>query len=416
MKPLLCHEFYQQFGGEDRAFLNEAALLRSHGHQVVEYTRHNDEISHASRVGVAARSVWNVGVYRELRALIRRERPDIMHCTNIFPLISPSAYKAARDEGVPVVQALRNYRLLCPSATLMRDGRVCESCVNKTVAWPAVLHGCYQGSRLGSAVVASMLAIHNLKGTWRQVDRFFTPSHFARNLFIRAGMPADRIDVKQNSVMPDPGPGSGAGGHVLFVGRLSPEKGINTLLNAWAELKHDIKLRIIGAGPCGKMVTDAAANDSRITALGELPFDSVLEELRAATCLVMPSVWYETFGRTIVEAYAAGTPVVASRLGTMEELVAPGRTGLLFEAGNASDLGRAVIELYNRSDLNDMRLRARREFEDKYTVEQSYLRLMSIYERTIGRQCYDQTPRAAPASTMIPSLRPAPVNVTVRPL
>src|SRR5262249_44811085 len=149
----------------------------------------------ASRVGTAARCVWNSTVYRELRELIQTERPDIMHCTNIFPMISPAAYQAAHDEGVPVVQALRNYRLLCPNAILMRDGHICESCIKKGVPWPAVRHACYHDSRLGSAVVATMLAVHNLKGTWRRVDRFYTPSNFARDVFIRAGMPADRIDV-----------------------------------------------------------------------------------------------------------------------------------------------------------------------------------------------------------------------------
>jgi glycosyltransferase involved in cell wall biosynthesis len=412
MKSLLCHEFYQHFGGEDRSFLNEAALLRSHGHQVVEYTRDNNEISHSSRMGVAVRSIWNGSVYRELRSIIRRERPDIMHCTNIFPLISPSAYQAAHDEGVPVVQALRNYRLLCPSATLMRDGAVCESCVNKIFPWPAVQHACYHHSRLASAVVATMLGIHNVNRTWQRVDRFYTPSHFARNLFIRAGMPGDRIDVKPNSVIPDPGAGPGEGGYALFVGRLSPEKGISTLIDAWADLHENIRLRIIGEGPCRSLVERAAVSDSRITYLGEKPLDQVLEELRAATCLVMPSVWYETFGRTMIEAFAAGTPVVASRLGTMEELVVHGQTGLLFEPGSSDALSRAVRELCNRSDLREMRRRARHEFESKYTGEQSYLRLMSIYERTIGRQCLDQRPDATSVQTILPTALCSPLKTT----
>ncbi len=133
MKVLVCHEFYRQFGGEDQSFLDEVSLLRSKGHTVVEYTRHYDEIRRNSRIGTAVRSVWNAAAYRELRTVIRRERPDIVHCTNLFPLISPAAYKAAHDEDVPVVQALRNYRFVCPSATLTRDGGVCESCLHKVV-------------------------------------------------------------------------------------------------------------------------------------------------------------------------------------------------------------------------------------------------------------------------------------------
>ena len=412
MKLLVCHEFYRQFGGEDQSFLDEVALLRLNGHEVVEYTRHNDEITHGNRLGTAVRSIWNRGVYRELRALIRRERPEIMHCTNIFPLISPAAYQAAHDESVPIVQALRNYRLICPSATLMRDGGVCESCVDKLFAWPAVRHACYQNSRMGSAVIASMLAIHNLKGTWRRIDRFYTPSQFARNVFIRMGMPADRIDVKPNSVIPDPGPGPGDGGYALFVGRLSPEKGISILLNAWAQLAEDVALRIVGDGPCRGLVEEAAARDARVTFLGEQPRERVMEQLRGAACLVMPSVWYETFGRTIVEAYAAGTPVVASRLGTMEELVVHQKTGLLFEAGSASALAQAVCELCRRSDLRDMRQQARREFEDKYTAEKSYRRLISIYERTIGKRSYDQCAEAAPVATVRPASLCSPLKPT----
>jgi glycosyltransferase involved in cell wall biosynthesis len=391
MKVLLCHGFYRQFGGEDQSFLDEAALLRSHGHHVVEYTRHNDEIVGASRVRVAANSIWNPSVYRELRTLVRRERPDVMHCTNIFPLISPSAHKAAFDEKVPVVQALHNYRLLCPSATLMRDGRVCGSCLGKTFAWPAIQHACYRGSRAGTAVVAAMLTVQKTKRAWRRVNRFFVPSHFARELFIRNGMPAARIDVKPNSVDLDLGPGQGDGDYALFVGRLSPEKGIDVLLEAWSKLPRNIPLRIIGDGPCRELVEQAAAKDPRITHLGHLSLREVYEQLQRAVCLVMPSVWYETFGRTIIEAYAAGTPVVASRLGAMEELVTHDETGLLFEPGNAFALSQAVCELFERNDPADLRRKARREFENNYTSKHNYLHLMNIYQRAIGKGCTVET-------------------------
>jgi glycosyltransferase involved in cell wall biosynthesis len=410
MKFLLCHEFYKQFGGEDQSFLDEAAQLRSHGHHVVTYMRSNDEIYPGNHAEVAVRSIWNRAVYRDLRELIRFERPDIMHCTNIFPLISPSAYQAARDEGVPVVQALRNYRLLCPQATLMRNGQACESCVSRVIPWPAVRHACYHDSRVGSAVVAAMLALHNVMGTWQRVDRFYTPSHFARNVFVRAGMPAEKIDVKPNFVSPDPGPGPGDGGYVLFVGRLSPEKGISTLLRAWSLLREDISLRIIGDGPSRELVEQAAAGDARITHLGHLPLVQVHEQLRHAICLVMPSVWYETFGRAIVEAYAAGTPVVASRLGSMEELVIHEETGLLFEPGNAAALAPAIRKLCFGSDLRAMRKRARREFEDKYTADESYFRLMSIYERTVGRKCYDKRSEMPARPAVVPTTINAQIN------
>jgi len=384
MKFLLCHNFYQQFGGEDQSFFDDVSLLRSRGHEVVEFTRHNDAIEGANRVRIAIGTLWNSAVYRELRALIRRERPDIVHCTNIFPLISPAAYQAASDEGVPVVQALGNYRLLCPGATLLRDGAVCETCLSKSFAWPAVQHACYRGSRLGSAVIATMNAAHKLKGTWQRVDRYYAPTQIARDVFIRSGMPADRIDVRPYMVNPDLGPGQGKGGYVLFVGRLSPEKGITTLINAWAEIEENIPLRIIGDGPCRDEVRAAAAKDPRITSMGYLPLEKVYEQLHDATCLVMPSVWYETFGRTIVEAYAAGTPVVASRLGAMQELVVHRETGMQFEPGSPTALARAVTELCRRSDLADMRARVRSEFDEKFTSEQNYQQLIRICERAMG--------------------------------
>ncbi len=387
MKVLLCHNFYQQFGGEDQSFFDDFALLRSHGHDVVEFTRHNDDIEQMSRFRVAANTVWNADVYRELRSLIRRERPDIVHCTNIFPIISPAAYQAAHDEDVPVVQALGNYRLLCPGATLLRDGAVCESCLDKKFAWPAIVHGCYRQSRLLSAVVAGMLTTHRAKGTWRRVDRYYAPTRMARDVFIRSGMPPDRIDVRPYIVNPDLGSGRGEGGYVLYVGRLSPEKGITTLLNAWAELHEKIPLRVIGDGPCREMVEQAAASDLRITAFGYLPLEQVYEQLRDATCLVMPSVWYETFGRTIIEAYAAGTPVIASRMGAMQELVIHRESGLLFEPGSPTALARAVSDLLRRTDLAAMRARARREFDEKFTAEQNYHQLMGIFEQTLGHGC-----------------------------
>jgi glycosyltransferase involved in cell wall biosynthesis len=232
-----------------------------------------------------------------------------------------------------------------------------------------------------------MLAMHRLKGTWRRVDRYYAPSRAARDIFIRAGMSADRIDVRAHFVRPDLGPGHGNGGYALFIGRLSPEKGITTLLNAWKELPADIPLRIIGDGPCREMVRNAASRDSRITPMGHLPIERVYEELRDATCMVMPSVWYETFGRTIIESYAAGTPVVASRLGAIQELVSHEETGLLFEPGSPQALSRGVLDLFHRSDLAAMRARTRREFEDKYTAEHSYQQLMRVCHKAIRQDC-----------------------------
>jgi glycosyltransferase involved in cell wall biosynthesis len=393
MKILLCHNYYQQRGGEDQSFEDEAWLLESRGHDVLRYTVHNDVIQQMSRWDVARRSVWNGETFRQLRELLRRERPDIMHCTNTFPLISPAAHSAARAEGVPIVQSLRNYRLLCPNALFMRGGRVCEDCLGKKLAWPSVLHGCYRDSRAASAVVATMLGVHRAKRTWtRSVDLFYTLTDFARQKFVEGKMPAERIVVKPNFVHPDPEPGAGRGGYAVFIGRLSQEKGIDTLLAAWSQPDIGLPLKIIGDGPLAEKVKAAAESNPAIQWLGRRPLDEALSIIGDATLLVMPSVWYETFGRTIIEAFAKGTPVIASKLGAMAELVDDGRTGLHFEPGNAADLATKIRQmLADPIKLANLRRAARHEYERKYTAEPNYRMLMAIYVQAAALHGLERT-------------------------
>lgn len=381
MKILLCHNFYQQPGGEDQSFAAEAALLEAHGHQVLRFTRHNEAIDRMGRLEVARRTLWNRDTFHALRALIRRERPAVMHCTNIFPLISPAAYHAARAEGVPVVQSLRNYRLFCLNACFLRNDRVCEDCLNHAAPWPGVRHACYRSSRTASAVVAAMLCWHRARKTWtRMVDRHFTLTEFSRRKFIEGGLPPEQVAVMPDFIDGDPGPGSGRGGYAVFVGRLSPEKGLKTLLAAWARLGDRLPLKIVGDGPQADFVQSAAANGTGIEWLGRKSPQEVFALLGEAACLVMPSICYETFGRTIIEAYAKGTPVVASRRGTMAELVREGRTGVLFEPGDPGDLAATVrCRLDAPGEFGGMRRAARQEFEEKYTAETNYRSLMTIY-------------------------------------
>jgi glycosyltransferase involved in cell wall biosynthesis len=311
-----------------------------------------------------------------------------MHCTNTFPLMSPSVYQAARAEGVPVVQSLRNYRLLCPGALFLRDGKVCEDCLGKAFAWPGVRHGCYRQSRAASAVVAGMTAVHRLIGTWhRGVDVYFTPSEFARQKHIEGGLPADRILVKPNFIDPDPGPGTGRGGFALFVGRLSPEKGVDTLLRAWERLGPKYPLKIVGDGPLAESVRAHAATRGHLDWSGHLDHDAVLDLVGEAACLLVPSLWYETFGRTIIEAYARGTPVIASRLGAMSELVDDGRTGLLVEPGNPDALAEAVRTVTaDPLRREGMRQASRREYQEKYTGERNHTLLTEIYTAAVRRR------------------------------
>jgi len=381
MKILLCHNYYQQRGGEYQVFQDEQWLLSSQGHEVVTYTRHNDELENLGRLSAAKQTIWNRRTYQELGDLIRRERPVVMHCTNTFPLISPAAYYAARRAGVAVVQSLHNYRLLCANSLFLRDGEVCEDCLGRCCSWPGVAHRCYRGNRSATAALAAMQLFHRIKGTWQKaVDRYVALSEYSRGKFIAGGLPAERIVVKPNFVHPDPGVGQGRGDYVISVGRLSEEKGIATLLVAWQRHRLPLKLKIIGDGPLAEEVKAAAAGDERIEWLGRLPTDRVLDIVGDALCLVQPSLCFENCPKTVLEAFAKGTPVVASRLGAIAEMVDHDSSGRLFEPGDAVGMIDQFRHLLDHSRrLPTMRKTARSIFSSRYTVAANYQRLMSIY-------------------------------------
>ena len=386
VKVLLCHNYYQQRGGEDESIEDEGALLQSFGHEVVWYTRDNADIDKLSRWQLARASLWNRQTYDDVRALIARERPEIVHCTNTVPLISPSVYDAAHDEGVAVVQGLRNYRFVCPGGLLLRDGQVCEACLHKRIAWPAVVHGCYRDSRTFSAGLTATVAMQRARNGWTgNVDMYFAPSEFTRGKYVEAGLPADRIGVSPHWIHPDPGPGSGAGGYVVFVGRLSREKGVETLLEAWKTVPPSARLVVVGEGPLEKAVTRAAAADSRIEWVGRKTHAEVLQVIGDAACLVLPSITYETFGRTIAEAFSRGTPAVVSGSGAMAELVDDGRTGYHARPGDAADLAGKISRLLAlpAAERARMRAAARAEYLRRFTAAPNYELLLAIYRRAL---------------------------------
>lgn len=386
MNVLLCHNCYQQPGGEDQVFADEGWLLESRGHKVVRFTLHNDAIEGMSRAALAARTLWSRDAYRQVREIVVRERIEVAHFTNTFPLISPSAYYAAKAGGAAVVQSLHNYRLLCANAQLLRDGRVCEDCVGKRLAWPGVKHGCYRDSRVASAAVAGMVAAHRLLGTWsKAVDRYIALSEFSRQKLIAGGLPEAKIALKPNFVHPAPEPADGRGGYAAFVGRLSVEKGIDVLLAAWSKLALPVPLHIVGDGPLTDQVRSAAKRDPRIRWLGRQPMNEVLRIVGDASILVAPSIWYEVCPKTLIESLAVGTPILASRLGAMAEMVEPGRGGWHFAAGDAADLASTVEWLFSNPEcMVNMRRTSRAEFEDKFTADSNYEQLMRIYAAAIA--------------------------------
>lgn len=396
MKILLIHNRYRYPGGEDQVFRREAELLSSVGHSVLEYTRDNREIEEEGilyKASLAARTLWAWDAQRELRAILKAERPDVAHFHNSFPLISPAAYYVCQEFGVPVVQTLHNTRLLCPGGSSYRAGEICEECLRKTVPWPGVLHSCYRGSLAQSAVVAGMLSVHKLLGTWQtKVDAYIVSTKFFRKKFVDAGLPPDRVFWKPHFLDGDPGVKPRQSDYALFAGRLVREKGIGTLLGAWKLLRARIPLRIAGDGPERKAFEAAAKH----AGMSDIYFDGWLspERLRSvmtqAAFLIFPSQSSETFGLPIIEAFASGIPVIASRLGATTEIIEGGKTGLHFNPGDAADLASRVEWMWtHQKEAEVMGRAARTEYAEKYTAERSYELLMNIYGAVLNRKALE---------------------------
>ncbi len=379
MKVLFVHNAYQHKGGEDSVLEAEGSLLSNRGHAVEYFTRHNDEISQLSRVSVAMQTFWSSPVARDFEARLRSFKPDVVHVHNTFPRISPAIYWVAAKLGVPIVQTLHNFRLMCPQAMFLREGKVCEDCLGK-LPWRGALRGCYRDSRLQSTVLASMVSLHRGLGTWQnKVTRYIALNEFCRNKFIEGGLPAERILIKPNFVDFLPPIAVDRKGF-LFVGRLSVEKGIDTLVAA-ASMVHGAKVHVAGSGPEAGLL-DAATN---ISALGARSHDEVRALMCHAIALVMPSIWYETFGMVAIEAFAAGLPVIASRLGALAVLIEDRVTGLLFEPGDPHSLAEAMRwALEHPAKMAAMGMAARARYEANFTAEQNYRQLMTIYEGAIA--------------------------------
>jgi glycosyltransferase involved in cell wall biosynthesis len=387
VRILIIHNRYQLAGGEDSVVLAEQSLLASHGQQVELLSVDNDAIQGTfAKLTAALSSAYSFSSRGVVAEKIRSFRPDIVHLHNWFPVLSPSILYACSNAGVPVVHTLHNYRLLCPNALLFRNNGVCESCLGRSFAWPGVRHRCYRGSMAGTAIVATITWAHRTAGTFDDhVARYIALTEFARAKFIEGGIDPEKVVIKPNFVTPDPGPGSGTGDYVLFVGRLSEEKGIDTLLRTWQTARPAIKLRIIGKGPLEQQVREAAASNHMIDYLGPKSPDEVYAAMGDAKALIFSSVWYETFGLTIVEAMMKGTPIIASRIGSPGELVEDRRTGLHFEAGNAESLAAAVRWMLDHPvEWQTMRRNARAEFEAKYSADQNYTTLIKIYADAIA--------------------------------
>ena len=375
---LIVHNAYQYRGGEDSVVDAEFKLLQSRGHAVLGYFRHNNEIAQQSKLALLKETYWSSRTMADFSKLIDEFRPDVIHVHNTFPLISPSLYWAAARAGIPLVQTLHNFRLMCPQAMLLREGKVCEDCLGK-LPWRGAVRGCYHGSKVQSTVLAGMVTVHRAIGTWQnKITRYIALNEFCRGKFIEGGLPAERIFIKPNFVdfeAPEAGDRDG----FLFVGRLSSEKGVDILVRAVKAIQS-ISLRVAGPGPESGVLQGVDG----IFPLGSLTMDSVRAEMSKAMALILPSIWYENFPRTLVEAFGCGLPVIASRIGALAELVTDGVTGLLFEAGDPNDLAQKLQWAQQHPDeMADMGVNARALYEAEFTAERNYQQLMAIYEGAI---------------------------------
>lgn len=380
MKILVVHNAYHYRGGEDTLVDAEMAMLRHHGHEVLPYRRDNAELNGMPSAIAAAGALWCWRTVDDLRRLHRRFRPDLIHAHNIFPLISPSLYGVARQLGIPVVQTLHNFRLICPQAMLVREGKVCTECVGR-LPWRAVLHRCYRGSFAQTAVASTMLSMHRMLGSWsRGVSRYIVLNRSSRDLFVSGGLPPAKLRIKPNFVESSGMPQWTQREGGLFIGRLSPEKGLATLARALQSLP-DTTLDVYGKGPLQSMVEQTAGLRYR----GYLSSQQLRQRMQRAAYLVMPSTGMESFGLAAIEAFACGVPVIASRQGGLGELVTHGKNGLLVEPGDPAALADAIAHAQAHPEqMRSMGIDAYQTWRTHYTPERNYELLMRIYDEALS--------------------------------
>jgi glycosyltransferase involved in cell wall biosynthesis len=393
IRVLQLHNRYQITGGEEGVVQAEQDLLKQNGHAVKLLEVTNDDITGPiAKLQTAIGAVYSTRAKRQVCEAIDAFRPSVVHVHNFFPLLSPSVYDACRQRGIPVVQTLHNYRLACPKAMFYRDGQICESCLEAGSPWPGVRHGCYRDSVAQTAVVATMLAAHNWRKTWQtRVDGFIALTQFQRQKMMLAGLPADRLYVKPNFL---------AAANLerrasdtpffLSVGRLSEEKGIDLAIAAYIQNPDLPLLKIVGDGPA-RSALEAQVQQANLTEkivfLGRQEKSQVLTLMCRAIGLIFPSVWYEGFPLTIVEAFGCGLPVIASNFGSMAEIVTDRATGLHFQARDPGDLAQKLAQLATQPDLHhQLSVEAQRIYQTCYTPEINYQQTIDIYQAVISHK------------------------------
>jgi glycosyltransferase involved in cell wall biosynthesis len=388
MKILIAHNHYQQYGGEDAVVQSEIDMLKKKGHDVYFYERSNKELlplSWPKKIGRLLNMHWSEHSYQEMKRILNAFRPDIFHSYNTFYMMTPAVYKACQDARVPVVQSLYNYRLVCANGLMLKNGKHCEACLTEP-RWKSIFHRCYRKSYVLTACVMKMIDYHWKKQTWlNQVKHYITATEFSRNIFTRAGIPADKITVKPHFLVTDPGMQSEHGAYALYIGRISVEKGVGLLLDAWKNVKG-MDLKIMGEGPLLNEIKKKVEQEGLTTVrvLGYQPQEEYKKLLRGAAFLIVPSINYDNFPLVITESYANGIPVLASSLEGIKERVKEKESGMTFRTGDKDDLtAKAQFMIDHKEMTAHMKKGARLEYETHYTSDKNYERLMAIYQKAI---------------------------------
>ncbi len=380
MKVVVAHNRYSsaQPSGENTIVDAEIVQLRDAGVEVVPFLRSSDEIAAlpaAQKALLPVSPIRAAPAQAALRELIRTEKPDLLHLHNPYPLISPWIVRTAQAHGLPVVHTVHNYRQVCANGLYFRDGHVCQDCKGRAFPLPAVVHSCYRGSKAQSVVMATALTVH--RGTWRGVDRYLALTEAIAAHLREFGIPDDRITVKPNAIA-DPGPPAPLGEGFLFAARLSAEKGLPLLLDAWARQPAGT-LRIAGDGPLRGLAEAAAAERADVVYLGPQDQAGVRAAMRDSAVVLVPSTWHDVLPTVILEALAAGRPVLGTDLGGIPSLV--GDAG--WTVPPTADAVAAALPVA-RAGAPELAARARKRYESTFTPELITTRLVQVYRALTG--------------------------------
>jgi glycosyltransferase involved in cell wall biosynthesis len=364
-------------------------MLQRHGDEVVEFSRSNNEIIDkgvAGKLQGAISTPWNPNMAKAIRHQVERYQPDVVHVHNTFPLLSPAIFHSIGKRAARVL-TLHNYRLFCAAAIPMREGKVCTECLDKRSALPSLIHGCYRNSRVATLPLALSVGLHRTLGTWmNQVDAFIALSEFQREVMIEAGLPHDKVHVKPNFFPGNPEVVAWPlrQPYVVFVGRLTAEKGVINLLRAWQAWGADApELRLVGDGEL-RPELERMATGLPIRFLGQVSAEDAQAEIGGAHLQILPSEWFETFGLVVIEAFAHGTPSAVSNIAALPSLVQHGKSGIVFEPANPESLLQEVRRAWETPGLlQRLGQEARAAFESDYTEEANYTSLLKIYQQAI---------------------------------